>query len=75
MSKSVGESAKNVQRLFEKAKENAPCTIFIDEIDSMCKKRSERGHEAYEQVKTQFLKEMDGIGSNLDGVFVLAATN
>jgi vacuolar protein-sorting-associated protein 4 len=75
LSKWVGEGAKNVKRLFDAARENSPCTIFIDEIDSMCKKRGEKTSESLGQIKTEFLAQMDGIGSDKDRVFVLGATN
>ena len=77
MSKFVGEAAQNVVKAFEAAKANKPCIIFIDEVDSMCQTRGSmqmRG-SVDTQVITQLLREMDGIGSDLEGVFILAATN
>ena len=73
----IGESEKNVQRLFERARRHAPCVLFIDELDSIGGKRSMYGSNAtwMRGVVNQLLTELDGVGSNNDGVFVLAATN
>jgi len=73
----VGQGAKRVRDMFKNAKENAPCILFIDEIDSIGKQRSSSGvnnNEEREQTLNQILAEMDGfIGNN--GIIVLAATN
>ena len=73
----VGVGASRVRDLFEQAKKNAPCIIFIDEIDAVGRQRGAGlggGHDEREQTLNQLLVEMDGFGSN-EGVIVLAATN
>ena len=73
----VGVGASRVRDLFEQAKRNAPCIIFIDEIDAVGRQRGAGlggGHDEREQTLNQLLVEMDGFGSN-EGVIVLAATN
>jgi cell division protease FtsH len=74
----VGVGASRVRSLFEQAKANAPCIIFIDEIDAVGQKRgkggSMGGHDEREQTLNQLLVEMDGFDSNA-GVFIIAATN
>ena len=73
----IGESEKNVQRLFARARKHAPCVLFLDELDSIGGKRSMYGSSAtwMRGVVNQLLLELDGVGSQNDGVFVLAATN
>ena len=68
----LGESERNIQRLFERARENRPSIIFIDEIDAIASRRGEYG--SYDRQINELLQEMDGI-SGQEGVFVLAATN
>lgn len=73
----VGVGASRVRDLFETAKKNAPCIIFIDEIDAVGRKRGAGlggGHDEREQTLNQLLVEMDGFGKN-EGVIVMAATN
>jgi AAA+ superfamily predicted ATPase len=72
----MGESEKNVHRAFERARELAPCVLFIDELDSLGGKRSGYSNVGWmRSVVNQLLQEMDGVGSDNDGVFILAATN
>lgn len=75
VSKWMGESEKLIRALFEKARENAPSIIFIDEIDSLLSERSENDSEAARRIKTEFLIQMDGVGKSMDGILLLAATN
>ncbi len=73
----VGVGASRVRDLFEQAKKNAPCIIFIDEIDAVGRRRGAGlggGHDEREQTLNQMLVEMDGFGAN-EGVIVIAATN
>ena len=73
----VGVGASRVRDLFEQAKRNSPCIIFIDEIDAVGRKRGAGlggGHDEREQTLNQLLVEMDGFAAN-EGVIVLAATN
>ena len=73
MDKYVGESERNIRRLFLRAKECSPCLIFFDEIDSICEKRSPNA-EGGAKVVQQLLAELDGVASR-DGVYVMGATN
>ncbi len=73
----VGVGASRVRDLFEDAKRNAPCIIFIDEIDAVARRRGSGlggGHDEREQTLNQLLVEMDGFGVN-EGIIVMAATN
>ena len=75
LSKYLGESEKLISNLFKLAWEMKPSIIFIDEIDSVCGARKEGDHETMRWVKTEILIQMQGVGSNNDGVLVLGATN
>uniref|UniRef100_A0AC35U1V1 Vesicle-fusing ATPase n=1 Tax=Rhabditophanes sp. KR3021 TaxID=114890 RepID=A0AC35U1V1_9BILA len=75
VSKWLGESEKLVKNLFAMAREKKPSIVFIDEIDSLCSARSDNESEAARRIKTEFLKQMDGVGSHNEGVLVLGATN
>ncbi len=73
----VGVGASRVRDLFEQAKKNAPCIIFIDEIDAVGRQRGAGlggGHDEREQTLNQLLVEMDGFGAN-EGIIIMAATN
>ena len=73
----VGVGASRVRDLFQEAKKNAPCIVFIDEIDAVARRRGTGlggGHDEREQTLNQMLVEMDGFGEN-SGIIVLAATN
>lgn len=73
----VGVGASRVRDLFENAKKNAPCIIFIDEIDAVGRQRGAGlggGHDEREQTLNQLLVEMDGFSAN-EGIIIIAATN
>ena len=73
----VGVGASRVRDLFTEAKQNAPCIVFIDEIDAVARRRGTGmggGHDEREQTLNQLLVEMDGFGAN-EGIIVMAATN
>src|SRR5438034_225344 len=71
----LGESEKRLQQVFDTARRNAPSVLFFDEMDALGQKRSHLKFHGGRNVVNQLLAEMDSIGGNNDGVFVLAATN
>lgn len=73
----IGESEANVRRVFQKARDAKPCVIFFDELDSVAPKRGNQGDSGgvMDRIVSQLLAELDGMGSNGDGVFVIGATN
>ncbi|WP_378176604.1 AAA family ATPase [Aquimarina sp. SS2-1] len=71
----VGSSEQNLHEVFETARNNKPCVIFIDEIDALGANRSDMNKSAGRNVINQFLAELDGIDSDNDGILVLGATN
>jgi AAA+ superfamily predicted ATPase len=71
----IGQSERNLREIFETARRNAPCVLFVDEIDALGRKRSLQRHSGGRDVVNQLLSEMDSIGNDNRGVFVLAATN
>ncbi|CAF5180503.1 unnamed protein product, partial [Rotaria magnacalcarata] len=75
LSKWLGESEKGVKCLFEVSRERQPCIVFIDEIDALCGQRNDTESESSRRVKTEFLVQMQGVGTDNAGVLVLAATN
>jgi AAA+ superfamily predicted ATPase len=71
----IGQSERNVRELFEVARRNSPCVIFLDEVDALGQKRSQQRNTGGRGTVNQLLSEMDGLNNNNDGVFVLGATN
>lgn len=71
----VGQSERNVKELFEVARSSAPCVLFLDELDAIGQKRSLTRNSGTRTTVNQLLTELDGVGSDNEGVFVLAATN
>lgn len=75
MARYFGESSANLHGLFETARANAPVVLFLDEIDALGMRRSNVSYSGMRPLTNQLLVELDGIGSDNEGVFVLAATN
>lgn len=75
MARYFGESEANLHGLFETARANAPVVLFLDEIDALGMRRSNVSYSGMRPLTNQLLMELDGIGSDNEGVFVLAATN
>lgn len=71
----VGQSERNLHELFETARASAPCVLFLDELDAIGQKRSLTRNSGMRTTVNQLLAELDGVGSDNEGVFVLAATN
>jgi len=71
----LGESERNIHEIFENARASAPCVLFFDELDALGRKRSLMRNSSERNVVNQLLAELDSVGSNNEGVFVLAATN
>jgi len=75
MSKHQGESERAVKRLFQEAREKRPTVIFLDEIDSIGGSRDDEQHEASRRVLTEVLRQMDGVGTDTEGITFIGATN
>ena len=75
VSKWQGESERLVKTMFTMARDAKPAIIFIDEIVSLCTSRSEGESDSSRRIKTEFLKQMDGVGADQRGVLILGATN
>lgn len=71
----LGQSERNLQAIFQAARDNSPCVLFFDEIDALGRKRSLRRESAGRDLVNLLLSELDGVSSQNTGVFVLAATN
>ena len=71
----IGQSERNIHEMFDVARRNKPCVIFLDEVDAIGQKRSQMRNSAARGAVNQLLSEMDGIANNNEGVFVLGATN
>jgi AAA+ superfamily predicted ATPase len=71
----LGTSERNLHELFQTARRNAPCVLFLDEVDALGLKRSKQLSGGLRNVGNQLLAELDGVDANNDGLFVLAATN
>lgn len=71
----IGSSEKNLHELFETARNNTPCVVFLDELDALGQKRSHTRNSGLRTTVNQLLTELDGVANNNEGVFVLAATN
>ena len=71
----LGRSEANLHAIFEAARRQAPCVVFFDEVDALGQKRTHLSHSAGRNVVVQFLSELDGMGADNEGIFVLGATN
>ncbi|MFF0397604.1 ATP-binding protein [Streptomyces sp. NPDC005248] len=71
----MGNSERNMHEVFETARRQAPCVLFLDEVDALGAKRSRMQHGGMRNTVNQLLTELDGVGGANEGVFVLAATN
>lgn len=75
LNKYVGESERAVRQVFVRARSSIPCVIFFDELDALVPRRDDTLSEASARVVNTLLTELDGLGSNRQGIFVIAATN
>ena len=71
----VGQSERNIHELFSIARRNAPCVLFLDEVDALGQKRSQLRHTPMRSAVNQLLLELDDVAGSNDGIFLLAATN
>jgi transitional endoplasmic reticulum ATPase len=71
----IGSSERNLHETFERARNNAPCVLFFDEVDALGASRSDLRQSSGRQLINQFLAELDGVQTNNDGLLILAATN
>lgn len=71
----IGNSERNLHKIFEQARRNKPCVVFFDEVDALGASRSDMKTSAGRHLINQFLDELDGVKSNNDGVLILGATN
>ncbi|HEV2346292.1 MAG TPA: ATP-binding protein [Actinocrinis sp.] len=71
----IGQSERNLSEIFATARRNAPCVLFLDEVDALGQRRSQLRSNSMRGTVNQLLAELDGVGAQNDGVFVLAATN
>jgi transitional endoplasmic reticulum ATPase len=71
----IGRSEQNLHEIFQRARDNAPCVLFFDEVDALGASRADMRSSAGRHLINQFLSEMDGVNSNNDGLLILAATN
>jgi SpoVK/Ycf46/Vps4 family AAA+-type ATPase len=71
----IGESERKLRAIFDTARRNAPCVLFLDEVDAIGHKRTDLRGSGLRSVVQSLLSELDGIGESNDGVFILAATN
>ncbi len=71
----IGQSERNLSEIFATARRNAPCVLFLDEVDALGQRRSQLRSNSMRGTVNQLLSELDGVGAQNNGVFVLAATN
>jgi SpoVK/Ycf46/Vps4 family AAA+-type ATPase len=71
----IGQSEKQLHRIFDEARINTPCVLFFDEVDALAAKRSDMRQSAGRHIINQFLSELDGATGDNDGILILAATN
>jgi len=71
----LGNSEKNLNQVFDRARRNTPCVLFFDEVDALAASRNDLRHSGNKQLINQFLSELDGVRYSNEGVLILAATN